>query len=87
MKDELLIGKPRRILTRLGRLRPRSGSKLPEATGPLRALEMVDCRGQGAWDCLRGAVRDRVPPTIAITDQHSDFQLQFLKKDDFGYKR
>ena len=39
MKDELLIGEPRRILTRLGRLRPRSGSKLPTANVPLWALE------------------------------------------------
>ena len=33
------IGEPRRILTRPGRLRARSGSKLPEANVPLRALE------------------------------------------------
>ena len=61
-----------------GRLRARSGSKLPAATGPLRALGMVDCHGQGAWDCLRGAVRDRVPPIITITQQ-SDSQYQFSK--------
>ena len=39
-----------------GRLRARSGSKLPAATGPLRALGMVDCRGQNAlpWPgCLQ----------------------------------
>ena len=39
MKGELLIGEPRRILTRLGRLRPRRGSKLPTANVPLQALE------------------------------------------------
>ena len=61
-----------------GRLRARSGSKLPSATGPLRALGMVDCHGQGAWDCLRGAVRDRVPP-ISIITQQSDSQYQFSK--------
>ena len=61
-----------------GRLRARSGSKLPSATGPLRALGMVDCHGQGAWNCLRGAVRDRVPPIITITQQ-SDSQYQFSK--------
>ena len=39
---------------------------------------MVDSHGQGAWDCLRGAVRDRVPPIITITQQ-SDSQYQFSK--------
>ena len=33
------IGEPRRMLTRPGRLRARSGSKLPEANVPLRVLE------------------------------------------------
>ena len=31
LKDEVLKGKPRRMLTRPGRLRARSGSKLPAA--------------------------------------------------------
>ena len=39
MKGEVLKGKPRQILTRPGRLRARSGSKLPTANVPLRALE------------------------------------------------
>jgi hypothetical protein len=37
-KGEVLKGTPRRMLTRPGRLRARSGSKLPEANVPLRAL-------------------------------------------------
>ena len=43
-----------RILTRLGRLRARSGSKLPAATGPLRALGMVDFIMRGL--CARWGV-------------------------------
>ena len=39
LKGEVLKAKPRRILTRPGRLRARSGSKLPEANVPLRAFE------------------------------------------------
>ena len=53
IKGEVLKGKPRHILTRPGRLRARSGSKLPAArfrSGPLRT---VGCEGQGAWYCLR----------------------------------
>ena len=39
LKGKLLMGEPRRMLTRPGRLRARSGSKLPTANVPLRALE------------------------------------------------
>ena len=53
MKGEVLKGKPRRILTRPGRLRARSGSKLPEANIPLRALEGWVIRE----DVLSGGVR------------------------------
>ena len=39
LKDEVLIGpKAGTVLTRPGRLRARSGSKLPTANVPLRAL-------------------------------------------------
>ena len=37
-EEKQKIGEPRRILTRPGRLRVRSGSKLPEANVPLRAF-------------------------------------------------
>ena len=39
LKGEVLKDKPQQKLTRPGRLRARSGSKLPEANVPLRALE------------------------------------------------
>ena len=39
LRGEVLKGKPRQNLTRPGRLRAQSGSKLPTANGPLRALE------------------------------------------------
>ena len=39
LKGEVLKGKTRQRLTRPGRLRAWSGSKLPEANVPLRALE------------------------------------------------
>ena len=39
LKGEVLKGKPRQMLTRPGRLRARSGSKLPTANVPLRALK------------------------------------------------
>ena len=39
LKGEVLKGKPRQMLTRPGRLRAQSGSKLPEANVPLRALK------------------------------------------------
>ena len=39
LKGEVLKDKPQQMLTRPGRLRARSGSKLPEANVPLRALE------------------------------------------------
>ena len=38
LRGEVLKGKPRQSLTRPGRLRARSGSKLPTANVPLRAL-------------------------------------------------
>ena len=47
LKGEVLKDKPQQMLTRPGRLRARSGSKLPEANVPLRALE-----GWGANDDL-----------------------------------
>ena len=40
-KGEVLKDKPRQMLTRPGRLRARSRSKLPEANVPLQALEDV----------------------------------------------
>ena len=39
LKGEGLKAEPRRMLTRPGRLRARSGSKLPKGTVPLWALE------------------------------------------------
>ena len=39
LKGEVLKDKPRQMLTRPGRLRARSGSKLPEANVPLWALD------------------------------------------------
>ena len=39
LKGEVLKDKPQQMLTRPGRLRARSGSKLPEANVPLRAFE------------------------------------------------
>ena len=38
-EDEMEKDKPRRMLTRPGRLRAQSGSKLPPANVPLRVLE------------------------------------------------
>ena len=78
MKGEVLKDKPRRTLTRPGRLRARSGSKLPEATGPLRALGMVDSHGQGAWDCLRvlcEIVHEKLQLQIAIPISNYNFLI------------
>ncbi len=61
LKGEVLKGKPRQNLTRPGRLRARSGSKLPEANVPLRALEgwvtREDVLSVGVRSALFGKIR------------------------------
>ena len=72
-----------------GRLRARSGSKLPSATGPLRALGMVDlprsgCLGLSAGCCARQGATNKynytaIWFTVPIFKKY-DFACDFLQK-------
>ena len=70
LKGEVLKDKPRQILTRPGRLRARSGSKLPEANVPLQALED---RLEKRMSFLLGCVR-RTSGKYDLVDRKFNFQ-------------
>ena len=83
LKGEVLKDKPQQRLTRPGRLRARSGSKLPAARFRSGPLKTVVCEGQGPWYCLRvlcwKCLKSRKK------NNNLNFSWHFLKKYDFTY--
>ena len=73
LKGEVLKAEPRRMLTRPGRLRAQSGSKLPTANVPLQALEgWVEEKMYFLLGCVRCA-----SGKYDLNDREGDFRNVF----------